>query len=317
MRKVLVLVALTLLLAPAGARAADCTQTSVGFTPVDDLAAGTYQGMQGGLYPGGSNERPGAHTNQGMALSGLVLPRNAAGLPDPVAGKIVFLSIGMSNTRNESSALAPKIAADPLRDPAVVFVNGAQGGMDAEQTKSITSPYWSFVDQQLTAAGATFAQVQAVWLKQAIAGINKAFPADAQQLQADLGAIVQILRVKFPNLNLVYLSSRIYAGYASTSLNPEPYAYQSAFAVKWLIQSQIEGPGVAAFPVEAPGTPWLSWAAYLWADGLSPRSDGLTYSCTDFNSDGTHPSAAGSAKVADQLMGWLHSDPTTKLWYEG
>lgn len=302
--------------ATAGAKAADCTRSSVGFVPLNDLGAGTYQGMTGGLYPGGSNVRPGGHTDLGTTLAQMAVPRNAAGLPDPVGGKLVFLSIGMSNTRNESNALASRIAADPVRDSRVVFVNGAQGGMDAEKTKTITSPYWSYVDQQVAAAGATALQVQAVWLKQAIAGINKAFPADALQLQADLRAIVQILRQKFPNLNLVYLSSRIYAGYATTSLNPEPYAYQSGFAVKWLIESQIDGTYSRDDPLNGIATPWLSWAAYLWADGSVPRSDGLAYACGDFNSDGTHPNTVGSAKVADQLMSWLHSDPTTKIWYE-
>ena len=37
------------------------------------------------------------------------------------------------------------------------------------------------------------------------------------------------------------LSSRIYAGYAVTPLNPEPYAYESAFSVRGLIQQQMAG----------------------------------------------------------------------------
>ena len=32
-----------------------------------------------------------------------------------------------------------------------------------------------------------------------------------------------------------------YAGYASTMLNPEPYAYEGALAVRKLIQDQIKG----------------------------------------------------------------------------
>lgn len=37
------------------------------------------------------------------------------------------------------------------------------------------------------------------------------------------------------------MSSRTYGGYATTELNPEPYAYQSGFSVKWLVQDQLEG----------------------------------------------------------------------------
>jgi len=36
--------------------------------------------------------------------------------------------------------------------------------------------------------------------------------------------------------------------------------------------------------------PWMSWAAYDWANGLLARSDGLTWSCRDVMSDGVHPS---------------------------
>src|SRR3712207_7046545 len=38
---------------------------------------------------------------------------------------------------------------------------------------------------------------------------------------------------------------------ASTPLNPEPYAYQSGFAVKWLIQDRVRG--------RIMGRPWLAW----------------------------------------------------------
>jgi hypothetical protein len=38
-----------------------------------------------------------------------------------------------------------------------------------------------------------------------------------------------------------YLDSRIYGGYATTALNPEPYTYEGAFLVRWLIQDQLKG----------------------------------------------------------------------------
>ena len=61
-------------------------------------------------------------------------------------------------------------------------------------------------------------------------------------------------------MKLAYLSSRTYGGYATTPLNPEPYAYESAFAVKWLIKQQIKGDSAlncdpSNDPIKAP---WLS-----------------------------------------------------------
>ncbi|MGH2828855.1 MAG: hypothetical protein ACRDJM_00065 [Actinomycetota bacterium] len=310
------LVVLTTILGPVvPASAIDCSRTSTGMVPLSDLGTGTYQGQEGGLYPGGSNERPAVHNLTGETLARLAVPRDAAGEIDLEAGRTVLLTIGMSNTRSESASLVRLAATDPLRHPQVTIVNGAQGGQDAVRISDPASAYWTFVDQQLTAAGVTPAQVQAIWLKEAIAGPRETFPADAERLQSLLQDIVEILDARFPNMNLIYLSSRIYAGYATTTLNPEPYAYQSAFSVKWLIENQIDG----TYPVVDPATPalraWLSWAAYLWADGLAARSDGLTWLCSDFASDGVHPNTAGSDKVAGLLLDFFHADSTAKIWY--
>jgi hypothetical protein len=37
----------------------------------------------------------------------------------------------------------------------------------------------------------------------------------------------------------MFLSRRIYAGYATNCLNPEPYAYEYGFSAKWLIEAQV------------------------------------------------------------------------------
>lgn len=51
----------------------------------------------------------------------------------------------------------------------------------------------------------------------------------------------------FPNLRIAYLGSRIYAGYASSPRNPEPYAYEGAFAARRLILAQPAADPVAPF----------------------------------------------------------------------
>ena len=278
--------------------AANCNQTKVGRDALPDLGAGAYQGYQGGLYPGGQNVPPPAYLDQGL---------EAAGRIRPIDGRIVLLAIGMSNTTQEYSRFKQYADADRRKNPAVTIVDGAQGGADAERIRNPNDPFWGIVDQRLTAAGATREQVRAVWLKEAIAGENRAFPADALRLQDDLLAIVDILRTRFTNLELVYLSSRIYAGYASTGLNPEPHAYHSGFAVKWTIEQRIAGEG----------RPWLAWGPYLWADGLRGRSDGLIWKCSDFQNDGTHPSSQGIHQVAKLLLDFFMTDQTAEIWFRG
>jgi hypothetical protein len=39
------------------------------------------------------------------------------------------------------------------------------------------------------------------------------------------------------------------------------------------------------------------------------------WQCSDFNSDGTHPSAQGRMKVANMLLSFVHSEPTAASWY--
>jgi hypothetical protein len=103
------------------------------------------------------------------------------------------------------------------------------------------------------------------------------------------------------------LSSRIYAGYAETPLNPEPHAYESAFAVRRVIAAQIAGQG--------PARPWLAWGPYLWADGVKGRQDGLTWRREDLAPDGTHPSLSGREKVARLLLEFFRSDPAARSWF--
>ncbi|HZT44847.1 MAG TPA: hypothetical protein VFA24_01600 [Gaiellaceae bacterium] len=284
--------------ASASARtAADCAVTSVAMTPLTDLGPATYHGYRGGLYPGGRNAPGPRYLARGLA---------AARQVKPVGGKIVLLSIGMSNATQEFREFQ-RIARPAA---GVLVVDGAIGGQDAEKIKDPSYRYWTAVDQRLAAAGATAAQVQAVWLKEAIARQSEPFPADAQRLRDDLRAIVRILGQRFPNLRLVYVSSRTYAGYATSPLNPEPQAYDSGFAVKWLVADAIDG--------RLTTRAWVGWGPYLWTNGTKGRADGLTWTCDDVRStDGTHPSPSGRRKVAALLVRFFQTSPTTRSWFAG
>ena len=293
---------------------------SVGFVPLDDLGAGLYRGKPGGLYPDGARTRPEAHERAGLDLARAVRPLDREGRPAD-DGKIVLISIGMSNTTQEFSAFQALAKTESGLNPRLVLVDGAVGGMDsvkvADPEAAPGRQYWNTVEARLKQAGVTAEQVQVAWIKEAIARPSADFPADAEALERDLATIVHLARETFPNLRLAYLSSRIYGGYADGALNPEPYAYQSGFAVKWLIARQIEGMSDLNFdPSRGPvKSPWLSWGPYLWADGTSPRADGLTYDRSDLGPDGTHPSPEGRKKVARQLLTFFRSDSTARPWF--
>jgi hypothetical protein len=296
----------------------NCAGTSTGFVPLIDLPPALYRGFEGGLYPGGTDDRPAAHEITADRFGRLRL-LDAEGRPDPANGRIVHLSVGMSNTAREFQKFMEIALPDPGRNLQVTLVNGAQGGWSADELAdpTINGTYWAEVGNRLAAAGVTPAQVQAVWLKQADARPNLPFPDDARKLQTEMETIVRDVKARFPNAAQLYLASRIYAGYATSTLNPEPFAYQSGFAVKWIVERQIQGePSLNPDPESGSVVaPWVAWGPYLWADGLVPRSDGLVWECVDFETDGTHPSESGRLKVAQRLLGFFKTDAVASRWF--
>src|SRR5207248_8388386 len=127
----------------------------------------------------------------------------------PTNGKIVMISIGMSNTTQEFATKGTqnfklRADADPAKNPQLTIVDGAQGGQDATAWIDPGATTWSVVNQRLTAAGVTPQQVEVGWLKQALAEpINYgAFPAHAQALQSDLEIILRNAKTNFPNLKI-------------------------------------------------------------------------------------------------------------------
>jgi hypothetical protein len=292
---------------------------SVSLTPLTELGTAKYKGEDGGLYGGGRNEPPTGHAAAAKRELAKIRLLDAEGKP-AADGKVVLLSVGMSNTTQEFSRFKQLADADPEKSPRLVIVDGAQGGQAAAQwAASADSRVWQTVGERMKAAGVSGKQVQVVWLKQANIRPTEEFPEHAKKLAADITTILHLLKTKFPNLRVAYLGSRIYAGYATTQLNPEPYAYEGAFAMRWLIQDQIKGDAKLNYD-PARGelkAPLLLWGPYLWADGMKPRqSDGLRWTRDDLAPhDGTHPSPAGRQKVAELLLKFCKSDAGARTWF--
>jgi hypothetical protein len=308
--------------------------------PLTELGAETYKGFAGGLYPGGSNAPPAAHAAAGVARAQSIVPLDTAGGPD-AAGKIVLLSIGMSNTTQEFCAggstptncspwsFMGQAAADTsVNHATLTIVNGARGGQDAQTWDAATDANYDSVRlNRLAPLGLTEAQVQIAWVKQADAGPQDSLPtslADAYLLETRLGNLVRALKSRYAHLQLVFFSSRVYAGYATSTLNPEPYAYESGFGVKWLVQAQVDQMANGGTVTDAragdlnydTGAPWIGWGPYLWADGTTPREgDGLVWERSDFAPDGTHPSQSGQQKVGTMLLVFFKTSGVTRCWF--
>lgn len=305
--------------------------------PISDMtAAKSYLTYAGGLYPGG-NTIPSAHLAAGVARARAIQPLDVNGNPSST-GKYVLVSFGMSNTTQEFCAAAStppcaswsfmgQAAADPaVNRSTLVMINGARGGQTASAWLSPTSAEYDRVrDSWLTPSGLTEQQVQIAWVKVANAQPSVSLPStasDAFTLVTQMGTIARTLKQRYPNLQQIFFSSRIYAGYATTTLNPEPYAYETGFAVKWIVQAQIDQvqqnrvvDARAGDLDYRTGAPWLGWGPYLWGNGMTPRADGLVWTVNDLEGDGTHPAQSGEQKVGALLLNFFKTSPVTSCWF--
>jgi hypothetical protein len=309
--------------------------------PLTDLGQETYLSFQGGLYPDGSNEVPADHAAAGFARLSSIEPRDLLGAADP-SGKVVLISIGMSTTTqifchqswktHHLNCTSWSFTGQALADPAVdqsslVIFNGAM----TQQTSALwTDPAalnYSRIDSMLLARGLAPAQVQAAWIDvvrhpktgpQQWDATLPASNANTYKLLADLGSMVRAMRVRWPNLQIVFLLSYIYGGYDTSRVVIEPYAYENGLAVKWLIEAQIRQMRTGSIdPVtgDLSNVPVLLWGPYWWADGMTPRNDGLVWPRSDYEEDGRHPSRYGETKAGAMLLDFFKSSPFTQCWF--
>lgn len=302
-------------------------------TPIDDLNTGNYLGFEGGLYENGSNRVPQDHNADGAALSHL----------SPINGKIVLLSIGMSNAADTFIPFIQQSERNSnVNHTNLAILNGAQKDAVAcywtaafgpptqcPNGQSVMNEFDRVKQTVLSKQHITESQVQAVWLYNANPDPTTSLPstkADAYALEGYMGQVLRAARIRYPNLKLVFIASREYAGYAVTPLNPEPYAYEAGFAMKWLIQAQINqirtgqiDPIAGDLNYNTGVAPWIVWAAYTWTNADSPRGDGFywcdgqtTSPCNgevDVKPDGTHPNNVGSAKLAGLQLNYFLGSP--------
>lgn len=308
--------------------------------PITDMTA-PYKGEDGGLYGGGRNTPPEPLRTAYLKESGKIQPLDAEGRPSD-SGKIGQISIGFSNPSIEWEHFKRAADADPQKSPHVVIVNGCIGGRSAvmwawdgaallpkqeqdrldkamdllgmpkgvRRNSGLEKDTWPTLARRIQQAGLSPKQVQACWLKHVEANPKPLgeFPAHARALQADIAAILQIAQHDYPNLRVVFLSSRTFGGWSGRqSGSPEPYAYESGFGTRWVIQERMRG---------ELRPPVVIWGPYLWACGNTPRKlDGLTWTLEDVRADRLHPSENGCKKITALLLNFFKTDEGARRWF--
>ena len=309
--------------------------------PLTDLANtnGLYKGLEGGLYFG-SNNAPDTHAAFGAQAARNIQPLDANGAPSP-DGAIVLMSISMSNAAREWCRVSlggtsgargcephtfmGQAATDPTISDNLVIANGARARAALSLWDNPNDEdYTRVATEVLPDFSLTEAQVQIVWIKTALKqeATRRSLPdasADAYVPEATIGDVVRALRARYPNLQQVFFTSRIFAGYARPTQNsPEPWAYATGFGTKWAIEAQIRQRATGAVDQETgdlDGMPFMAWGPYVWSYGDRPREDGLIWTQDHFASDWMHPNEAGARIVADYLLDFFKTSPFTRCWF--
>lgn len=295
--------------AGGGQRSAPAT-----LTPLTDMTADDrYEGEDGGLYGAGRNSPPEPLAKSAHEALAQIQPLDASGKPS-ADGRILLVSISMSNATQEFSFFKRIADADPRKSAKLTIVDCAMGGQAMAEWVPADGRPWQEALTRIQRAGVDPAQVQVAWVKLANKGPTGSKSDHLAKLEADTVKVLQNAKAKFPNLRIAYLGSRIWAGNSGGGLNPEPYAYESAFAVRSLIQRQMSG-DPALVPAKSP---LLLWGPYLWAQGEKGRKlDDLKWLPEDFARDGVHPSESGREKVAKLLLEFFAKDSLATGWFTG
>lgn len=300
----------------------DCTKKSIDRMSVSQLGTATYRGLVGGLYPDGENLRPFNHTQNLEEVAILIKGRRVDGRVDNTDGSVVMLGIGNGSAGSSFAEFARIAKADTVLSSRVHFINGCRVEVSLDALQSSSSAYWAEIGIALESESKSGSQVQVVWLQaEDLQNSDTAFPTSAVALAEKLRAVCETMRNVFPNLRIVYLSSRPYAGYADHAAlevrpglrSPRDNSY--GWAVKFLVENQLKRIPGYTFGTESDPIPGLTWCTDDWADGDLENSVGLKWECSDFDESGIELSPSGAVKTGSRIYQFVSKDVISQPWF--
>lgn len=300
----------------------NCAKDSTGLIPLTDLTGKSWRGFIGGLYPDGTNNRPSSHKNKALIQAKNVKALDEKGVISS-SGKIVWIGVGASNPRTEFLRFSNQMDTFALKNPALKLINTCIGGQGIQKMNNIDDNYWKQAEKQLSDSGLSNKQVQIAWIETDNTQTgDTTFPQAPQMLGEEFKTLLTTMKQLYPNLQLCYMTARAYSGYADPAIGSSvgkgllfPRDYLNGWAIKWLVEKQINGDTGYEFEGVSAPLPFVTWGTYHWADGSVQRNDGLQWLCDlDIGGDGLHLSASGEIKSGQIMFDYFTGDETTQPW---
>ncbi len=312
-------------------QAPNCDALTPGLIPLTDLGAGLFEGYQGGLFPGGVNtENPASsHFKKGRNFAKNLQPLDSLGNINYDGGVILMGGFGPSIPGHLMDEFVPIVrdTTDAVYKTNICFdaINMSAGGKGLDYAIGIDSTkYWSNMKNKITEKGYNVLQMQVGWIyfnDKWDTAAEITFPDEPMQVADDLTIYLQLLKIYFPNMKIVFVSGRHYGGFCDTLMEQyaaisEPSSYYNNFAVKWLIERQITGdPDLRYFGINAK-VPFITWGNYFWTNGAEPRiTDGRNYPCEKFSlTDGYHLTDSTNVEDANYMMNFFYTSEFSKYY---
>ncbi len=292
--------------------------------PLNEMGARRYYGYVGGFYPRGMNVPFGKYAADLDSINRTVTGLDTFGIPRPRGGQIVIAAVGACLSGAPIMGMRLR-QGDSGTIENTNYVNFEFGGTSYDKIAEPNSGFWGHVATKIVEQHATYRQVQLAWIVSEDSTTVTDFPDRALIAKENLKNAIRTLKIKFPNLKILYFLGRPYtwdSTYLHTggegkiknlrSRNPAPY--HQGWAEKWVLEDQINGDPGLNYKGPNAVAPILTWGSYQWTYKTRPNLDGFQWKPHD-TTDGLHPNDKGKDKLAQYLWNFFYHDPYTSIWF--